>query len=246
MQERGRGADAAAFVNRALRVGDAFLGRAVIILVAWNAEALRTGDEGLAQRIAPVDVGDGQRPVAAVIGVFAVANAPLQPLEVGQHVGIAPAAIADLRPGVEVAALAAIIDVAVDRRGAAERLAARREDAPAGSVLAWLLRITPVDARVVECLDETGGQMNVRMPVGGTGFQHADACCRVFAQAIGQHAAGRAGADDHIVEGVHRLPFVLSEATEITAAAGLFGTENRGGEGRERRTKSLPRDAAFK
>ena len=208
MQERGRGADAAAFVNGALRVGDAFLGGAVVILVARNAEALRTGDEGFAQRIAPVDIGDGEIAVAAVIGVLALADASLQPLEVGQHVGIAPAPIADLRPGIEVAALAAIIDVAVDRRGAAERLAARREDAAAGGVLARLLRITPVDARVIECLDETGRQMNVRMPVGGTGLEHANACGRVFAQAVGENAAGRAGADDHIVERVHRLPFV--------------------------------------
>ena len=115
MQESGGRADAAAVVNGALRVGDAFLRFAVVIGIARNAERDRACDEGLAERIAPVDIGDGQFAVAAAIGGVAVADAPFHAPEVGQHIGITPGAIAELRPGVEVAALAAIIDMAVDR-----------------------------------------------------------------------------------------------------------------------------------
>ena len=203
VQERGRRAHAPPVVDGALRVGHAFLDGTVVVAVARNAEAHGACDEGLAQRITPVDVGDGQRPVAPAIGGVAVADAALQPLEVGQHVGIAPAAVAELRPGVEVIALAPIVDMAVDRRRAAERLAAWRENAAAGGALGRLLRIAPVDAGVVEGLDEARRDMDVGVPVGGTGFEHADACCRVFAEAVGEHTAGRARADDDVIERVH-------------------------------------------
>src|SRR6185437_13117410 len=114
-----------------------------------------------------------------------------------------PRTVAVLRPGVEVAALAAVIDVAIDRRRAAERLAARREDAAAGGAFARLLRIAPVDARIVEGLDEAGGQMDVWVPVGRPRFQHADCGALVLAQPVGQHAAGGTGADDHVIERIH-------------------------------------------
>ncbi len=62
-----------------------------------------------------VDVGDGEPALAPAEGLVTLADAPLQPLEIGQHVGIAPAAVAALRPAVVVGALAAIVDVSVDR-----------------------------------------------------------------------------------------------------------------------------------
>src|SRR3954452_15297999 len=131
MQKRSRGADAAAVLNGTLRVGDAFLDCAVVVGVARNAEAHRTSHERLAERIAPLHGGDGQTALAPAKSVLTLADAPLQPLEIRQHIRIAPAAIAKLRPGVEVLALAAIVDVAVDRGGAAERFPARRINPPA-------------------------------------------------------------------------------------------------------------------
>src|SRR5665647_3714418 len=113
--------------------------------------------------------------------------------------------------------------MAVDRTGAAERLAARREDAPAGGVGAGLLRIAPVDARIVEGLDEAGRQMDVRVPVGGPGLQHADCRRQIFAQAVGQHAAGRTGADNHVVEGVHACPVICLRMILSENRFPLFG-----------------------
>src|SRR6185312_6004890 len=102
-----------------------------VVGVARDAVLHRALDEGVAQRVAPVDVGDGERALTAAIGRIAIADTAFEPLEVGQDVRIAPAAIAELRPGLEIEPLAAIEDQAVDRARAAERLAARREDAPA-------------------------------------------------------------------------------------------------------------------
>ena len=115
MQERLRRAHAQAVLDGALAVGYALLDRAVVIGVARNAEAHGAFHEGLAQRILPVHGGDGEAAVAPAIGLVALADPPLQPLEIGQYVRIAPAAIAELRPGVEILALAAVVDVAVDR-----------------------------------------------------------------------------------------------------------------------------------
>ena len=210
MQERRGGADAAALVDGALGVGDAFLDGAVVVGVARDAEADGACDEGFAERMEPVDVGDGEGAVAAAEGRvrLAVAEPPLHALEVGEHVGVAPAAVAELRPGVEVHALAAIVDVAVDGAGAAERLAARGEDAPPAGPFARLHAVEPVHTPVVEGLDEAGRQVDEGMPVAGPGFEHKHGRGSVLAQAVGQHAAGRTGADDHVVEGFHpRFPF---------------------------------------
>src|SRR6185436_19297640 len=117
--------------------------------------------------------GDRDPAFAAAKGVVALADAPFQPLEVGQHVRIAPVAVAALRPAVIVAALTAIVDVPVDRRGAAEGLSTRREDAAAAGPFARLLGIEPVELWHVEQLDEARRDMDVRVPVARTGFEHA-------------------------------------------------------------------------
>src|SRR5260370_3371279 len=200
MQKGGRRADAQAILNRALGVGYALLYRAVVVGVARNAETDRTGHERLAERIPPVHGGDRQIAVAPAIGVLALADPALQPLEIRQHIRITPAAIAELRPGVEIPALAAIVDVTIDRGGAAERFAARRVDAAAPRPGTRLLLIGPVDALHVKGLDETRRQMDVGMPVPRTGFEHADADAGILAQPIGEHASGGARAPHHIVE----------------------------------------------
>src|SRR3984957_17958118 len=176
MQKGGGGADAKAVLDGALGVGYALLNRTVVIGIARNAERDRACHEGLAQRILPVHGGDGEIAVAAAIGVVARADALFESFEIRQDVRIAPATVAELRPGVEVLALAAVVDVAVDRGRAAERLAARRVDAATAGPWTWLLLIAPTDAAHVEGLDEAGRQMNIRVPVARTGLEHADFC----------------------------------------------------------------------
>src|SRR3989442_15357120 len=90
----------------------------------------------------PVLGGEGGWPAAPEGVSPPPAAPPLQPLEVRQHVGIAPAAIAHLRPGIKILTLAAVVDVAVDRGRSAERLAARRIDAAAAGPRAHLLLVS--------------------------------------------------------------------------------------------------------
>jgi hypothetical protein len=84
-------------------VAHARLFRAVIVGVARNALFHGAFDEGLAQGIAPFEVGDRQVALAAAEGRVGVPrHAVLAAAEVGKDVGIAPAAVAALRPAVEV------------------------------------------------------------------------------------------------------------------------------------------------
>ena len=205
MQVAARRAGAPAVLDDALHVADARLHRAVVVAVARDAHLHRALDEGVADRIAPVEVGDRQVALAAAEGLVGLADAALGPAEIGQHVGVAPAVVAALRPAVEIHALAAIVDMAVDRARTAQGLAARRGDAPAAGPFAGLRGVEPVHPRIDQRVHEAGGNMDERMPVPRPGLEHADADARVLAQAAGEHAAGRSGADDDVVEGFHQV-----------------------------------------
>jgi hypothetical protein len=118
-----------AAMDRALKIADTLLAvAAVVIVAARDPHVDGAVDERLADRMNPVDVGNRQVAVAAMDAVVSDSDPPLGALVVGQHIDIAPAAIAALRPTVEVGALAAVVDHAVDRAGAAERPALRGGD----------------------------------------------------------------------------------------------------------------------
>src|SRR5262249_15057317 len=101
IQEGGRRADAQPVPDRALAIGYAFLGCAAVVGVARDTERNRALHESFAEPVVPLHGGDGERAVAAAIGLVARTDPFLHAPEIGQHVGIAPAAIAHLRPGVE-------------------------------------------------------------------------------------------------------------------------------------------------
>ena len=143
-----------------------------------------------------------QRAVLAVIGIgraLAVLGAP----EVGQHVGIAPAAAARLRPAVIVARMAAHIHHAVDGGGAAQHAAARMAEPPVVEIRLRLGRVGPVEAVVGEQPPEARRHVDRPVAIDRPRFQQQDAHIRVLGQARRQHAAGRSGADDDVVEGLH-------------------------------------------
>src|SRR5207248_406289 len=87
-------------------------------------------------------------------------------LEIRQDAVPAPAAIAELRPMVEILGLAADIDHAVDRAGAAEHTAARIKDRAAIDAGIGLGRVTPGQDGVIEQFDVTGRDMDQRVAVG--------------------------------------------------------------------------------
>ena len=108
----------AAARDRALKVADARLVAAVVIGVARHPQAHAPGHECLAERVDPVLVRYRDRPVRAAR--FGIAARPaFGLLKIRQHVGVAPAAVAPLRPAIEIGRLAAIVDHAVYGAGPA-------------------------------------------------------------------------------------------------------------------------------
>ncbi len=169
-----RGRPAPAVLGGELEIAGAFLGGAVEIVVARVARLLRGCDEGFAQRMRLAHIGDRERPAGAVQFVAAallVLGAP----EIGQHVGKAPADIAELAPVVVVLVLAAHIEQAVDRARAAQHLAARLDDLPVVELGLRLGRVEPVDLGIVEQLAVAERNVDPDVAVAPAGFQQQHA-----------------------------------------------------------------------
>src|SRR6185295_17699387 len=106
---------------------------------------------GIRQRVPLRRIGDRERPARAVILVGA-ALLILRLAEVGQHVGIAPARVAELEPPVVVLVLPAYVEETVDRGRPAEHLAARLPDPPVGGAGLRLALVKPVHRGIGEVL----------------------------------------------------------------------------------------------
>ena len=193
---------AAALGDRHLRHADAFLGLAVLVGIEGQADALGGRDHLLQQRhLVARRVGDAQHAVAAaeLVGAAVVA---LHALEDRQHVLVAPAAIAELRPVVVVLRLAADIDHAVDRARAAQHLAARHVDAPPARALVRLRRVAPVDRRIVDHLGDADRHARPEeVRAFGARLQQQHAIGAALRQPAGDHRAGRPCTDDDVVIG---------------------------------------------
>ncbi len=194
-----RGGAATPAPRRELEVSGAFLGRTVEVVVAGEARLLRSLDEGLAQRVRLADIGDRERTAGAVQRIGA-ALLVLGPPEVGQHVLETPAGIAELAPVVVVGGLAADIEKPVDRARSAQHLAARLDDAPVVELGLRLRGVEPVDFGVVEQLAVAERDVDPDVAVGAARLQQQHAVAARRGEAIGEHAARRAGADDDVVE----------------------------------------------
>ena len=145
------------------------------------------------------DIGDRERAADAVQLVGAallILGAP----EIRQHVGESPAGIAELPPVIVILVLAADIEQPVDRARSAQDLAARLDD-PAIVQLGFRFRLVePVDLGIIEQLAEAERNMNPHIAVVAAGLEQQHAMPARRGQPIGKHAAGRAGADDDVVE----------------------------------------------
>ena len=193
---RRRAAQAAA--PRHLRIADALALLAVEIGIEREARLLRGFDEAMGERQDGAVVLDLERPaLAAHLGIAAL-HVVLGLLEVGQHVVVAPAAAAHLRPAVEVGRRAAHIEHAVDRARAAHDAPARPFHAALAGALLGLGRVVPVDQRVADQRAHAGRDMDHRMPVARAGLQQDHRRAR-FRQTRRDHASGRAGAHHDIV-----------------------------------------------
>src|SRR5262249_8927533 len=129
-----RRALAAASGDRRLAHDDAFLAGTVVVGVVRDADLAGRLDQRLEDRFARRWIGNAQRSRAAAEAVIAAAFVAFHALEERQHLLIAPAAVAHLRPGIEILSLAADKGHAVDRAGAAEQFAARHRNPAAVGV----------------------------------------------------------------------------------------------------------------
>ena len=145
-------------------------------------------------------VGDAERPADAMI-VVGAALLVLGALEIGQHVLVRPADIAELAPDVVVLGLPAHVEQAVDGAGAAEHAAARPGDDAAVQMRLGPGAELPRNRRIGEVAVVAGRNVDPGVAVAPAGFDQGYLDGRVLAQPVGQHAACRARADNDVVEG---------------------------------------------
>jgi hypothetical protein len=174
-------------------VADTVLAGAVEIVIAGKAELGRRRDKGLADRMLR-DVRHAERSAGAV-ELIGAAHLVLGASEIGQHVVERPASIAELTPMVEILGLAANVDHAVDRRGAAEHLAARPEHATVGGSGIGLGLVAPIDRRVGKGLAKTERNVDPAVAVLAAGLEQQHLRRRVLAEPRRYRAPGRACTD---------------------------------------------------
>ena len=194
-----------------LEVAGTLLARAVEVAVARNAQLVAGLDISLAQRVRLLGVGHGKRAAGAVQGVRA-ALLILGLDEIGQDVVPVPAGIAELAPVPKVLGLAADVDQAVDRRAAAQHLAARPDDPPVVAARLRLGLVAPGDLGVDDGPVVADRQVNPGIAIAPAGLEQQHPVARVRRQPVRQHAAGRAGPDHDEIIGF-AAPWPLPDAS---------------------------------
>ena len=178
---------AAAFVVAAVEVGDGFDAG----LFGGGAERVEQIPAHARRRYGPF-AADGMRGAFAHEVIFV-------PLEKRQHVVPAPAGESELAPMIVIGRLAAHIDHGVDRRRAADHLAARIVQAAPVEPRLRLGLEAPVRARIADREQIADRDMKPDPIVAAAGFEHEHALVRIGGQPVGKEAAGRAGADDDVI-----------------------------------------------
>ena len=125
----------------------------------------------------------------------------LQSLEVRKHVRVGPAGAELLRgPALEVAPVSAHEHHTVDAARAAPHFASRPVHAALLEVRLRHRLVAPVVALRVEVVHQRGGHVERPAPVPRACLQQTHAAARVGAQAVREHTAGTAAANDQVVE----------------------------------------------
>jgi hypothetical protein len=121
-------------------------------------------------------------------------------LEIRQHVIKTPAQIAVLAPAIVIFVLAAHIEQPVDRTRSAQNLAAGLKHAPAAETGLRLGLVHPVDGFFLEQPAIAERDVDPEVGILWTGFEQQHRMLAIRAQSVGEHASGRPGADDDVVE----------------------------------------------
>src|SRR6185437_2299884 len=116
-----------------------------------------------------------------------------------QTVVPAPAAVTELCPMIVVLRLAADVDQAIDRGGAANHATARIDDRSAVRAGIGFGTVFPGQLVVVEHLVEARRDVDQRIVVLAAGLDQDDGGVRILGETGGQDTAGRSGPYDHVV-----------------------------------------------
>ena len=191
---------ASAVTCRNLVETDPFLVRRIEIGVVRKTLLSSRLDETMAQRmVIPTDVIDVERSVVAAEFAAAI-GIGLRLAEVRQYVLPAPTRVAEVAPVVVILLLAADIDHRVDRTRSADYFAPRPVAAPIIDAGVGFGGVFPVDALVVEGLAIADRCLDPETPIAAARLEYQHAVPAVGAESIGENAAGRACANDDVVE----------------------------------------------
>ena len=184
----------------ALGLGRVEIGAGADLHLARGLDEVAVDGRGVAQR------GDRQWPGAAMKAlIHRRIGIGLGTPEIGQERVVIPTRAAQRRPLVVIRPVAADVDHAVDRRGPAQHLAARDRHLPPVQPLLRGRGIEPVVPPVLGQQHDPQRHPDQRRAVAWSGLDQADADGRVLRQAIRQNGAGRARADDHVIEAHRRV-----------------------------------------
>src|SRR5258706_6008792 len=162
----------------------------------------------LPHRIVGAQAGDMERAALAVI-LAVEFGIILRTLEVGQHVGIGPAGVAERGPPIVVAPVPADIDHRIDRGGAAESLAARLIADPAVEARLWHRIERPVVDLARDHQDHRAWRGDDPVVALAAGFQQRDRRPGLLGEPARDRAATGATAHYHKVECIrHAYPHV--------------------------------------
>ncbi len=216
-EEGGRAADPAAVLHVEVVQPQPYLIGAVEVVVGRSAVRPPGGKEIGVERVLALRPGHAQRAALAVKRIARPLRIVLRPAKIGQHVVVSPAREATLRPAVVIGRMAAHVHHAVDRGRAAQHLAPRPFDAP--PVQPRLRRGLVVPVRRLMPVGNPRQQRDAeeRVAVAAPGLDQQDRSA-VRAEPVGEHASGRTGADDDVVEAVHVAPQYGNSAPFIAIA----------------------------
>ena len=199
------GAAALAAPVHELIEADAALMGAVEVLVVGLAERLNALHEPAREIVDMAGVGDEQR----TVGAMALVEQPVVSLHVAkvrQHIRPSPAGIVVLSPQQNLPLLivggpAAHIDLRVHRRAAAQDVALRDIVRAPVQVLLRNGLVVAHEFAAVDHLEDAGRHVQQGMAVRVTGLEQENASARLFDEPRRGDAAGRAAADNDMIEG---------------------------------------------
>ena len=205
-----RGAPAFTVLLRDLIGAEAFLVFGIKVVADAELRLARGLQIDLAHRIVGAQSGDMERTALAVICAVEL-GIIFGPLEVGQHIGIGPANVAERGPVVVIAAMAADVDHRVDRGTSAEALAARLiTDAAVEAGLRHGIERPVVDL-AGDHQDHRTRRGDDPVVVLAAGFQECHRGLGILRQPACDRAAARAPAHHHEIECVgHAWPPVCA------------------------------------